>query len=69
MGQITEQQEAQTHRYCGQRVIETGRRAVAGGVAVWVEKHPEALDWPWTVTAFSVAETQLEPDVAQAVSA
>ncbi|MFY0540044.1 hypothetical protein [Nannocystis pusilla] len=48
-------------RYYGQLVIVSSQWHVAGGVACRVRRHPDAVDWPWTVTEFTTAQHQLAP--------
>lgn len=51
---------ARRARYSGHLVLVTTRRAVTGGVACDVTRHPDATVWPWTVESFTTNEALLE---------
>ncbi len=46
--------------YQGFAVVVTCERRVPGGIVCDVKKHASASKWPWLVTGFTTAKTELE---------
>ena len=63
------EKEIETGYYGGQKVTVLSRYKVDGGIAIRVRRHPDAIDWPWTVDDFTTADENIKSAPIQMMDA